>query len=533
MLIFLRKHVPNEDVKKCKLCEYLPTQKKKENIHKDKKSRLKKSIDDLWTFPISNPKIEERKLMFGLIMSTGVRLVMNNHVYKFNKITRVQENKGGIGVELTGVLAELKMLLWGWKLQNKLKNLNIINDVYDRFVDDITMLPSVIKPGFKLVGDKLVYNEEKFKEDTAKPGDSRTMDIIKQVADKIDPNIQVTFDVPSFHKDGFVPILDLKVRYNPTLRKIEHIFYKKDIANKLLTMKNSAMSVNSKINILTQQCFKRFHNTSESIPDKLKVEILEDFMLEMYLSGYSENERFKILMAGWKTYQNLKDKENKGLRPFYRKNSFRKKERFQEKISKKNNWFKQSNDQKYSSVIFVEATPGDKLLKSLKHIEEENKISDKDRIKFVSRSGTKLINLLQKKDPFNSQCDKIDCKPCEDKSKNEPSHCKTQNVTYSAQCKVCEKDGKTRIYYGETCRNLHVRSKEHYKDFTNNSKHSWMLKHIQSEHRNIKSNECDFKWQVMSKFRKPMQRQISEAINIENSNASELLNLKMSTLEIT
>ena len=53
-----------------------------------------------------------------------------------------------------------------------------------------------------------------------------------------------------------------------------------------------------------------------------------------------------------------------------------------------------------------------------------------------------------------------------------------------------------------------------------------MLKHIQSEHRNIKSNECDFKWQVMSKFRKPMQRQISEAINIENSNASELLNLK-------
>ena len=53
-----------------------------------------------------------------------------------------------------------------------------------------------------------------------------------------------------------------------------------------------------------------------------------------------------------------------------------------------------------------------------------------------------------------------------------------------------------------------------------------MLKHIQSEHRNIKSNECDFKWQVISKFRKPMQRQISEAINIENSNASELLNLK-------
>ena len=319
---------------------------------------------------------------------------------------------------------------------------------------------------------------------------------------------------------GFTPFL---ISSNPTLRKIEHMFYKKEIANKLITMKNSAMSMNSKISILTQQCFKRFHNTSESISNELKIEILEDFMLEMYLSGYSENERYKILMAGWKTYQNLKDKEEKGLRPFYRKNSFRKKERIQEKINKQNHWFKQSNDLQYSSVIFVEATPGDKLLKSLKHIEEENKISDKDRIKFVSRSGTKLINVLQKRDPFNSQCDKIDCKPCEDKGENESSHCKTQNVTYSAQCKVCEMEGKTRIYYGETCRNLHVRSSEHYKDLVNKSKHSWMLKHIQNEHN---GDKCDFTWKVMSKFKKPMQRQLSEAINVENRNTNELMNLK-------
>ena len=96
----------------------------------------------------------------------------------------------------------------------------------------------------------------------------------------------------------------------------------------------------------------------------------------------------------------------------------------QEKVNKKNNWFRNSKNVQYSSVIFVEATPGDKLLKSLKHIEEENKISDKDRIKFVSRSGTKLINLLQKKDPFNSQCDRNNCKPCEDREENEPSQCK-------------------------------------------------------------------------------------------------------------
>ena len=49
--------------------------------------------------------------------------------------------------------------------------------------------------------------------------------------------------------------------------------------------------------ILTQQCFKWFHNTSETIPDELKTDILEDFMLEMYLSGFNEDERFNILKA--------------------------------------------------------------------------------------------------------------------------------------------------------------------------------------------------------------------------------------------
>ena len=40
-----------------------------------------------------------------------------------------------------------------------------------------------------------------------------------------------------------------------------------------------------------------------------------------------------------------------------------------------------------------------------------------------------------------------------------------------------------------------------------------MLKHIQYEHN---GDKCDFTWKVMSKFKKPRQRQLTEAINIEN-----------------
>ena len=298
------------------------------------------------------------------------------------------------------------------------------------------------------------------------------------------------------------------------------------MANKLITIKSSAISMKSKMNILTQQCFKRFHNTSESIPQEWIIRILEEYMLEMYLSGYSEQERYNVLNSGWKTYKNLKAKEQRGLRPFYRNNSFNKNERTVEKLNKKSNWFRKSGGITYSSVIFVEATPGDELLKTLKHIEEMHKISDQDRIKFVSKSGVKLINLVQRKDPFNSQCDGKNCKPCENKGNDKPSNCRTQNVTYSAKCKTCENEGRNRIYYGETCRNIHTRSGEHYKDFENKSKHSWMLKHHQNEHSNLKSDDCEYEWKVMAKFRKPMQRQLSEAINIENTKSNELLNLK-------
>ena len=144
----------------------------------------------------------------------------------------------------------------------------------------------------------------------------------------------------------------------------------------------------------------------------------------------------------------------------------------------------------------------------------------------MSRSGTKLINLIQKRDPFDSQCNGKNCKPCEDKVSNKSSNCRTQNITYSATCKLCEKEGKSKIYYGETCRNLNLRSEEHYKDYKNKSKHSWMLKHMQNEHTSLDSEECGFRWKVMAKFKKPMQRQLSEAINIENAKGNEIMNLK-------
>ena len=52
-----------------------------------------------------------------------------------------------------------------------------------------------------------------------------------------------------------------------------------------------------------------------------------------------------------------------------------------------------------------------------------------------------------------------------------------------------------------------------------------MLKHVIKEHDGIKEN-VKFTWKVMKKHTKPLKRQVSEAVNINNKNENENLNSK-------
>ena len=130
--------------------------------------------------------------------------------------------------------------------------------------------------------------------------------------------------------------------------------------------------------------------------------------------------------------------------------------------------------------MFIEAAPGDQLLKLIRQTEEQFMIAEDQRIKIVSKSGTKLVHLLERKDPFAKNCDPKDCPPCAslEPEQNILSKCMTNNVCYEVKCKTCEQLGKYRTYTGETCRNLHVRSKEHLKGLETNDSKNWMFKHI-------------------------------------------------------
>ena len=52
------------------------------------------------------------------------------------------------------------------------------------------------------------------------------MEIIKEIANGICKNIEVTYDIPSNYDDRKIPILDLKAGINAD-NKVEFSFYKK------------------------------------------------------------------------------------------------------------------------------------------------------------------------------------------------------------------------------------------------------------------------------------------------------------------
>ena len=65
---------------------------------------------------------------------------------------------------------------------------------------------------------------------------------------------------------------------------------------------------------------------------------------------------------------------------------------------------------------------------------------------------------------------------------------------------------------------------EHYKNCdVQDVKTSWMKKHIVEEH---EGKQSDFVWNVIKGFRKPLTRQLTEAVCIKETDKNEVMNLK-------
>ena len=86
------------------------------------------------------PTALQRRKMISLAIEAGIIAVMTHHVYTFNGKIYLQTEGGPIGLELSGAIARVFMLLWDRKLLTALNKATQHLDwdlyLYLRYVDD-------------------------------------------------------------------------------------------------------------------------------------------------------------------------------------------------------------------------------------------------------------------------------------------------------------------------------------------------------------------------------------------------------------
>jgi len=477
-------------------------------IEVDKGKRFKS-----WHIPLREPNDETKRIMLREALKIVLTIIMKNHTYNFNNELRKQKEGGAIGVDLTGNIANIFMSWWDKELIRKLEKLGITPFLYKRYVDDINLGTEAIKQNYEYVQGKLV--ERKGNLDNEIPADKKTFDIIRTIGDGIHKSIKLTTDVPSNHDDYKVPILDLKCWItevntgNKTVTKILHEHYIKDVSSKMVIHRESAMPINSKRTILTQQCLRILLNCHKDIgPDKI-AEHLTFFMLRMQASGYDQQLRFEILKSAINAYNKMKEKEKEGEK-IQKKRTWHRTERRKQREERKKNWYKNGN---YESVLFLPSTPNSELRNKIQ--ETINKTDTK--IKVIEKSGTKIIKELQKNDPFKEKpCSKKDnCFVCRGPN---PGNCRDTGVTYKINC-----SGECKYEYtGQTGQNAFTRGKKHESEYKAMNEESALWKHCVNVHNNEPQR---FKMTVVDKCRNDAtKRQILESVRINKLPNEHIMN---------
>ena len=434
-------------------------------------------------------------------------------------------------MKLTGEVADCVMVEWDKKLMKELKKVEIETFVYTRYKDDIEVVAESVERGTKLVGGKLIVDEEKIGEDILKSDTKITMEIIVQIANAIDPMIQLTIETPCNFENSMMPILDVEVKINKEEgNRIDFQFFEKPTKNSKVILADSALNPHAKRTILTQECLRRLRNTKVELGEDVQVKHLNNFMVKLKNSGYDKKYRIEVLDSAMKAFDKMKEDDKNQTKPLYRSRSWNDVERKKSKESKKQSWWKTGSKTDFKSVFFVPPTPGGVLAKELRERELELNKNSRERIKIVESGGIKMKNILTVKNPFQkTSCTQKWCPICQ-KSENCKNNfeernipCNTNNIGYRWICETCQDRNICKVYEGETSRSGRIRCREHITAWTKKKCDSVLYKHQKSEHTN---ENVKFKFEITKKFKDALTRQADEAVRINSRKNYELMNSK-------
>ena len=237
----------------------------------------------------------------------------------------------------------------------------------------------------------------------------------------------------------------------------------------------------------------------------------------MRISGYNKKFRLEVIKSAVLGYENQCRRNDIGEIPLHRPREFMQEERRKKKLLTKTSWYRP-----FDAVGFFPPTPGAKLAKILQEIvtEETSRINMKAKV--VETGGKKIGQQLSNHDLTG--CIFPDCLLCESGEKG-ASHTRSGAV-YSGVCTLCEEKGTKSIYHGETGYSAYQRTKKHRKDIEREDMNNAFAKHLALHHPEHTKDASVFKIKSERTFRKCLERQVAEGVDITRSEADILMNSK-------
>ena len=100
----------------------------------------------------------------------------------------------------------------------------------------------------------MIYSEDLARSDRDSPS-LRTAKILNIIANTLEHDIQMTYDIPENHSDGKMPVLDMKIWIEGN--KVMYTFYKKGVSSQYTILKRSAISKSTKRNTFFMETLRR------------------------------------------------------------------------------------------------------------------------------------------------------------------------------------------------------------------------------------------------------------------------------------
>ena len=269
--------------------------------------------DDKKWFRAGNPNENQKKRMLAMAVAHGVKVVMTNHVYTVGDLIHLQTEGGSIGLQLTGILAEVVMMDWDKRFLEKLEANNIIVRMYGRYVDDETIIAQK--------DDNEDYND--------------FINRIVTIANSIEEGIVMEVDICENHSDNKIPILDMKCWIDENGNAL-YQHYEKPVSTKLVISSRSAHSNNCKRSVHISEIVRRLSNTSRKLDwDEFAAPVVTDYMSRMKQAGYHEDYRKHVLLNALAVYDKKIRDDLDGVCPLNRPAGYQKIQRRKAKLWKK------------------------------------------------------------------------------------------------------------------------------------------------------------------------------------------------------